>query len=288
MNLINKMSVYIHCHIGEIPDYLMDSFESIRYVDPLSRLILITDQDIEIDGIEILEVNKIASRETEKVMGMSLFDNSSNPLWKTSMFRVFLVRDAIKHLNLSYCYHFDSDVLMFQSSDKFSHLIDDFDGLYITYHTDDHVVFGFSRFGGIEKIDKICNILCDAIFDPVKQREYNTTDMPNEMSLLCGIMRKNPDLIKTLNILPNDNNVVFDPSSYGQYFGGTPDIDGRIGKSPGHYEDLHHIGKRIGEGVLKPIMIDKKPYVEFENKKYPIMNLHIHSKHTELFNFWGK
>ena len=128
---------YVHCHIGQLPpDYLIDSFRSIDNVDPDARIIFVTDQDIEIDGVEVLQANNIASEQTLRVMDMSLFKNDSNQLWRRSIFRVFLVRDSMKHLNLESCYHFDSDVLMFQSSDTFKHLINNSDGLTITYHTE--------------------------------------------------------------------------------------------------------------------------------------------------------
>lgn len=269
---------YVHCHIGQLPpDYLIDSFRSIDNVEPESRIVFVTDQDIEIDNVEILKVSDIASEQTKHVMQMSLFKYDSNQLWRRSIFRVFLVRDAMKHLKMNSCYHFDSDVLMFHPSSKFEHLIDNNDGLTITHHTDSEVVFGFSNFGDIEKIDEICKLLSDIVFDPVKQAEYSN-GMPNEMKLLHGIYVRRPELIKKLNILPNDSGIIFDPSSYGQFFGGTDN-----GHPPGWYGEHHIIGKQISEGNLKPIMVDGNPFVESDGKQYPIMNLHIHSKKTYKF-----
>lgn len=273
------MANYVHCHLGEIPTHLIDSFCSIYAVEPSARLVLITDQDIEIDDIEIIKVSDIASQQTLKVLNMSLFSDDNNSLWRTSIFRVFLVRDAIKYLNLENCYHFDSDVILYQPSSKFEHLIDDSDGLSITYHTEDEVVFGFSKFGDICKIDEICDILCDIVFDEEKQREYAAI-MPNEMQLLGGIYKRRPDLIKRLDVFPNEDEIVFDPSSYGQYFGGTHN-----GEPTGWYGNHHVVGRQIGEGILEPTMIDNKPYVKKDNKLHPIINLHIHSKDTERFTY---
>jgi hypothetical protein len=273
------MTNYVHCHIGKLPSYLIDSFRSIYEVDPLSRLILITDQNIMIDGVEIFKVSDIASEQTLKVLNMSLFSEDNNILWRTSIFRVFLVRDCIKHLNLKNCYHFDSDVLLFEPSLNFDHLINDSDGLSIAYHTEDEVVFGFSKFGDIHKIDEICDILFDIVFDEQKQKEYASV-MPNEMQLLGGIYKRRPDLIKRLNVFPNEDGIVFDPSSYGQYLGGTHN-----GDSPGWYGDHHVVGKEIGKKILKPIFVNNKPYVEKDNKKYPLVNLHVHSKNTEKFTW---
>jgi hypothetical protein len=270
------MITYVHCHIGEMPpSHLLDSIESINNVDPDSRIILITDQKFEMNGIEILQVSDISSDQTKRVLNMDLFSDDPNPLWRTSIFRVFLVRDAIRHLGLESCYHFDSDVLMFQSSKLFSNLIDNLEGLSITYHNETEVVFGFSRFSSIEKIDEICEILHEIVFDKQKQYEYGS-DMPNEMRLLYSIMVRRPDLINLLNILPNETGIIFDPSSYGQYFGGT-----HQGHPPGFAHHTHIIGREIQSEKIIPIMRDKKPYVLFEGKEYPIVNLHIHSKNTK-------
>lgn len=259
------------------PDYLLDSMKSIYNVDEESEIILITDQNIEIDGVIILQVKTIASDQTLKTMNMSLFSDNSNQLWRTSIFRVFLVRDAMKYLNLDYCYHFDSDVLLFQSSSLFEKSIADFDGLYVTYHNENEIVFGFSRFGSIKKIDQICDILHEIVFDEEKQREYSV-GMPNEMQLLGGIYKRRPDLIKRLSILPNEKNIIFDPSSYGQYFGGT-----HQGHPPGFAHESHIIGRCIQSGNIIPLIIDGKPYVKYQDKNYPIVNLHIHSKNTKIF-----
>ena len=269
---------YVHCHIGQLPPpYLLDSVKSIKNVDPDARIILITDQDVEIVSVEVLKVNDISSDQTLQVMDMRLFAKDPNPLWRTSIFRIFLVRDTLKYLNLESCYHFDSDVLMFQPSSMFDHLIKNSDGLSITYHTDNELVFGFSNFGDIKKIDEICNILSEVVFDPSKLSEYSS-NMPIEMQLLYGVYKRRKDLIKKLEIIPNDSKIVFDPSSYGQYFGGTHNNHG-----PGWYGNHHIIGRQIGQGILKPVMVDKKPYVECDGEIYPIMNLHIHSKKTKQF-----
>ena len=274
-NMIN----YVYCHLGSIPNHLIDSFRSVDYVDPSSRIILVTDQKVLIDGVEVLMSNDIASSQTLKVLKMKLFGDDDNSLWRTSLFRIFLVRDCIKYLNLKNCYHFDSDVLLYEHPSKFSHLINDSDGLTMTYHTEDEMVFGFSNFGDINKIDKICDILFEIIFDEQKQTEYSV-GMPNEMQLLGGIYKRRPDLIRRLDVLPNENGIVFDPSSYGQYFGGTPN-----GEESGWYGNHHVVGREIGNSVLTPIIIDNKPYVEKGGKKYPIVNLHIHSKNTERFSY---
>jgi hypothetical protein len=268
---------YIFCHLGSLPPHLFDSIQSIRNTEEDVNIVLVTDNDANIDGVKILKVTDIWSDQTRSAMNTPLFSTENDPLWRTSIFRIFLVRDALKNLGLDSCYHFDSDVLLFQPSNIFSHLIEDFDGMYITPCNSDEVVFGFSRIGGLEKQDQLCDILHELLFDEIKRQKYFVS-MPNEMQLLSGISKERPDLIKLLQTLPNESGIIFDPSSYGQYFGGT-----NQGHGPGWYGTHHDIGLEIHKGTIKPVMIDKKPFVLYNDEYYPIVNLHIHSKNTSVF-----
>lgn len=273
------MTTYIHCHIGQSPpDHLIDSMKSIDLVDPDARIVLITDQPIEVDGTTTLQVNEISSPETRQVMNMQLFSGDSNPLWRTSIFRIFLVRDAMLFLGIEQCFHFDSDVLLFQPFNLFVNSIPNFDGLSITPCNEDELVFGFSQFKNIEKINILCQILSNVVLSSSKYKEYSVS-MPNEMQLLGGIYKRHPNLIQKLVTIPSeDSNFIFDPSSYGQYFGGT-----HQGHGPGWYGDHHFIGEKIKQGIVSPLMIEGKPYVKYKEKIYPIVNLHIHSKNTKPF-----
>jgi hypothetical protein len=160
------MSNYIYCHLGQLPpNYLLDSIKSVKNIDNNAFIFLVTDQNIQIENVHILPVNSIISKQTSQVMKMRLFKNESNPLWRTSIFRIFLIRDAIKYLGISFCYHFDSDVLMFVPSSEFESNISDFDGLYITPCNVNEYVFGFSRFGSLIKSEAICEILYKIIFN---------------------------------------------------------------------------------------------------------------------------
>jgi hypothetical protein len=273
------MAHYIYSYLQHsLPQCIFHSFNSVRSVDNDAKLVLVTDQNVSIDNVCTLDVKQIISDQTKQVMDMKLFIGASfSHLWRTSIFRIFLIRDATKYLGLDYCYHFDSDVILFQSPNKFKHLISDFDGLHITPDTGHSLVFGFSKFSNTSKIDEICSILHQIVFDSEEQKKYCGNTMPNEMNLLGGIFKKRSDLITTLPILPfNNEDMVFDPSSYGQYFAGTYN-----GQPPGFTARKHLIGKAIEDKKITPVLIDNIPYVSYQNKNYPIVNLHIHSKKIE-------
>ena len=280
------MSIYIYTHINTIlPEHFYDSILSIKKVEKSPIIYLITDQNVIIDGVNIIHIDEIISKQTIAIFEMKVFKNEPNLLWRTSIFRIFLLRDAMKYLNIINFYHFDTDVLLFVSSNEFNVSFTNFDGLFITKCNDNEYVFGFSRFGSFSKTENICNLLYDILFKRflyfknfILKNKY-FLNMPNEMQLLAGIAKRRPDLIKTLNVLPNiDENYVFDPSSYGQYFAGT-----NQGHLPGYKNTKHIIGSEIISGNIIPLMIEKKPFVKKGQIFYPIVNLHIHSKNTSEF-----
>jgi hypothetical protein len=280
------MSIFLYTHIKtKLPECFYDSVRSIKNIEESPIIYLITDQYINIDGVNIIHIDEIISIQTKEIFHMKVFENEPNLLWRTSIFRFFLLRDAMKYLNISNFYHFDTDVLLFVSSNEFSFSMTNFDGLLITKCNNYEYVFGFSRFGSFSKTNKICDILYKILntkflyFKNFIFRNKYFLDMPNEMQLLAGIAKRRPDLIKTLNILPNINETyLFDPSSYGQYFGGTNE-----GHLPGFKSTKHIIGNGIISGNIIPLMIKNKPYVKKGQDLFPIVNLHIHSKRTSEF-----
>jgi hypothetical protein len=65
---------------------------------------------------------------------------------------------------------------------------------------------------------------------------------------------------------------VFDPTSYGQYIGGTNQQH-----PPGYMENYHFIGHELIHKNIK-VIFDKRPYIIYNDNKIPIFNLHVHNK----------
>jgi hypothetical protein len=109
--------------------------------------------------------------------------------------------------------------------------------------------------------------------------------MVNEMTLLAIFNQKSFHILPHMSIdfgaygeFDFRPEYVFDPGSYGQYLGGTNN-----GHGAGYAGDHHFIGEAINKGLIKPIFEDHKPYVLCYGNKYPLFNLHIHSKKLEQF-----
>lgn len=97
-------------------------------------------------------------------------------------------------------------------------------------------------------------------------------DMVNEMSLLSICFGEG--LLYAYPITPIPGEYILDPSSYGQFVGGTNNEHG-IG-----FTDMNHfLGPRLRSGKIKVEFRDGKPYAN----DAPIFNLHIHSKNLKDF-----
>lgn len=123
------------------------------------------------------------------------------------------------------------------------------------------------------------NNICDSFIENMSLGEdyllkHMGVDMINEMSMLY--LCRTEGLVNDLPISPEENTkFVFDPSSYGQYLGGTNNFGNEIGFT----DMLHILGPRIRSGDYKVEFKNHKPYV---NNK-PIFNLHVHSKNLGEF-----
>tara|TARA_B100001093_G_scaffold333037_2_gene318033 strand:+ start:7438 stop:8214 length:777 start_codon:yes stop_codon:yes gene_type:complete len=252
---------YIYVYLGKVPEYMNDSIKSVKRIDPAANIIQVTDDNL----------NDIISDQTRQVMKLSnpLFNKADGRLWSTSLYRCFLLRDAAKFYNVGDYVHFDSDVILYQPFENVKHLFDN-NRINITFDEEHSAVFGYSYFPHTILNDWLCEHLFKSFVEENYRNKLAPT-FPNEMRLIGGIARE-LDFINRLTTIPNEkSDYVFDPSSYGQYFGGTNR------HPPGWFGEHHLIGKEISNGKLKPIMKENKPYVN----EVPIINLHIHSKKTK-------
>ena len=270
---------YFYVHMGSYPYWLWDSINSVRKNDESAEIFLCgdktpTDLDILLDApcLQFLKLENIITRETRAAINSKLWKNDPNPLWKTSLYRIFIVRDMMMSTNALEFVHFDSDVILFHGFDKVKHCINrDLEGLHITPCNENELVFGYSYCNSFKALHEICEIVLEAMYDNDLLNSL-VTNHANEMQILSGIQKIKPDLLKSLETIPSQRNeYVFDPSSYGQYLFGT-----HSGHKAGWYGDHHWIGKLIGEKQIQVSMNNRYPYAN--NTK--IVNLHIHSKQT--------
>lgn len=279
---------FILFHIGnDIPRHAIDCVNNILITNPGSKIYFISNAWIRgHEDVIWVNVNDFKCRD---VLNTSFFHESGHAmLFRTSAFRFFFIDELIKTQGLKNNFHFDNDVLVYSN---LSHLLPHFENhdISITPHSPHEYVCGMMYMKS--HIDVITEYFSRIIHLNVQHLNEVAGKgfMPNEMRLL-SILNSTTKCINLLPVLPfgefsNEITMfesIFDPSSYGQHIGGTPD------KPEGGWvckENTHRvIDKLLVAGVINVEFINKKPFIRFgDDELYQLNNLHIHSKQTEKY-----
>lgn len=278
---------YVLFYKGLLPNYYKICLNSILSAEKEANIILCSEKSVENTNINYLNINDITSENTNEIINLSVYkdttyDEKINPLWLNSLLRIFYLRDIANELSIDKFIHFDLDVITYKSFDEVQHLFHP-DKLNITEHIDNTPIFGYSYFPKLSIINKICFELENYLKNENTLNKKISNFRPlNEMELLKIIKERNSDLFYSLPTLPyNNNELVFDPATYGQYLGGLPNKP--YFKFRKKHTSLSHIvGKEISSGRIKPVF-QKKPSVLYDSTKIDIVNLHIHSKNLNKF-----
>ncbi len=280
---------YIFFNAGTTPNYLNYSINSVLSLDKNARIIFCSDREIKVKGIESLNSALIDGFSEKKEQILKIFSRlnfDQNPLWYSSILRVYALNYVSKHLNLESFTHFDNDVLLYKNIEELKQKnCFNNNSINITKSDNKHLVFGFSYFPNIELIESLCEFF-DEILENYEyfSNNYARGKNLNEMRMLQIAESLNPNLFYILDSLPYyDSQILFDPSSYGQYFDGTHLKRGNHYFKRGYVSTNHIVGREIKSNRIKPVFKNKTPYVKFENKNFDLVNLHIHSKNLDKF-----
>ena len=276
---------YVLVSIGTIPDYIKKTINSILTVDKDAKIFFCSDQKIQLKDIEIVDLNDIVSDLTNKIKKNDIFKDTiyeSNPLWSTSLLRIFYLRDIQKELNLEKLIHFDNDILIYKPYEEIKEYFD-LSKFNITPASENRLIFGYSFIPNYEIFNTLCHSLDKKIDEGIKKDwEFNNFSPPNEMDLLGMVYRQETTLFNLLPILPYDSSIIFDPLSYGMYIDGTHTEPRKFySKRKVDFNDL--IGVELYSKRIKTKFIDNNPLVYWDNKTFKMSNLHIHSKRFEKF-----
>lgn len=258
-----------------VPDYAKYSFEQTkRYLK--DEPILLTNQNtVEEFADEISSFYELCKE------GFPSF--YKDPFWLTTLLRLYIVylyasKNKIEEfIHLEYDNLIYSDLKILQALPK---------SIYFTRVGPYCSSAGFVYCNSLEHLAKFINRLEQLLKKGEKGvRIFTQYDHLSEMILLDLIQTHTKDVMDYLPILPtgigSDNfdtlQVLFDGASYGQYLGGTNN-----GHNKGWYGLHQYVGQSIHNKTLQ-IKFDKQPYVLFEGRQIPILNLHVHSKKLKDF-----
>lgn len=282
---------YVLVNIGQNPQYVKFTINSILSVDKDSEIYYLTDTKTQFKHIKVLNLNEYENEIIQNLKMMELYKNSnyeSNPLWINSLLRVFYLNSFFQRSSIDQLVHIDNDVLIYKPFKEIESCFD-INKLNITQLSISQLIFSYSYFSN----KKILQSIEDFIFNHIKKNLQNFKELnyrPNEMDLLGRYFFENKNKVNILNSLPynlsKESNYVFDPASYGQFIGGTHQKPRRFYRL--RYFSHHHIvGSEISSKRVKPKYNLGKPELKFKIGNLQgvsdIVNLHIHSKELNKY-----
>tara|TARA_B110000444_G_scaffold253061_1_gene283296 strand:- start:326 stop:1192 length:867 start_codon:yes stop_codon:yes gene_type:complete len=276
---------YIYVYIGNVPEYVKYSINSVLSVDTDASVYFCTDQNITFRGCTMIDIREFETDEINYIKNNNFYKYThyeKNPLWISSLLRIFYLDKITEKYGLESFIHFDSDIIVYHPYSEIKHLFQK-DKISITQHTENQLIFGYCF---VENL-KTYKLLVEEVFNIITNIDHyikkNFNNPLNEMDILGEVYKSNNYIFNLLPILPySGEGYVFDPASYGQYFGGSHQKPRKI-LSPRLKEEHHIVGREILAKRIKPKLIKRQPKV-INNKDYSkIVNLHIHSKELHKY-----
>lgn len=276
---------YVLVSIGIIPDYIKYTINTILSVDKNAVVHLATDQNTNLKNVNLINLNEIESIQTLNIKELDIYKETifeKNPLWLTSLLRVFYLRDLQNELGLREFIHFDNDILIYKSFDEIEPFLNS-EKFNITPSSNSRLIFGYSFIPNFENYQILCSNLEKIIFNGFEMNwAFNSNTPPNEMDLLGMLYKEKPSLFALLPNLPYSSKTVFDPLSYGQYIDGSHTHPRKIySRKSINFNDT--VGVELYSKRIVAKFKNHKPRVYWENKEYELTNLHIHSKRFSKF-----
>lgn len=275
---------YLFIYLGKIPEYVKTSINAVLSVDKNAEVYFCSQDNPGFKNINFINIEDIKSELTMATIDLNVYKDTNydaihNSLWINSLLRIFYINDFLEFTKLNQIVHFDSDVVIYKPFNEIRKVFKN-DQLNITKLDNERLVFGYSFIQGQEVILNICK----KIFNFLEENKGNFKINPlNEMQILGAIKQNNPAMFNILPDLPYfgaEN--IFDPASYGQYLGGTHLEPKKWYKKKKAILD-HSVGKEINAKRIKINFENSLPSVNFNQEKYDLVNLHIHSKNLDNF-----
>ena len=300
----------VFVHIGsKLPAYLPIALRQAKLFNPETPIILLANQEA-INSSSIGEEYQVIPVESLTLSDEHRYFKNHNTLnfqfwggfWKFTTQRFYYLYDYMHQNNSSHVFHLEYDNMLYAD---LSELLPIFSENYhnsfgATFDNDQRCIAGFIYVPNKTVIKELVTFM----------NKYLSSSY-NDMQMLGLFKNHYPQLIKNLPIIPaeyaNDyplvsqmghraakkedyyhcGNIfksVFDAAALGQYLGG---IDPRNGPSnPGFINESCIFNPSYFKYEwIKDGQGRKVPYMVYKNKKYKIVNLHIHSK--KLVDFYS-
>lgn len=294
-------------HIGHLfPDYINDCVKQLKIFNENVSIYLILDEE-HFDKIHDKNIILISSKELYDEKIQKFIDENKNLMrtfrqgfWLYTTLRFMYLSKLIIKKDLENVFHFENDVMVYydltENLDKF---IDNCGDMSCTFEHDDRCVPSFIFIKNKYIMDKLTDFMLennnyfdnDMILLSQFKKKYNTV---KNLPIIFPEYAEKFEMKTVKNITTTDKlqyhhnfnifNSIFDAAALGHYVDGN---DWRNSKTQreGYINEtsLFQCNNFTQIGWMKDDKKRKVPFVEFNNKKYKINNLHIHSKKLKKF-----
>ena len=280
---------YILFYLGRVPNHVEYTLNSILSSDQNAQIYFCTDKKYERKNIINIDFNNFQDLNDKNNEIKSLLKNTplqENPLWSSSLMRIYVLKKLAENLNLNEFVHFDTDIIVYnsfeniQKSYKFN-----YSKLNITLLDNSHLVFGYSYFPKKVILDQIyqCfeNIFNDYSFF---KNKYGNGGTFNEMKMMNVSRIMKPELFSLLPSIPYfESQILFDPAGYGQFLDGSHTKNGNYYFKRRYISTTSEVGKELKSKRIKFIFKNNLPTVIYKKSNFQLCNLHVHSKRLHKF-----
>ncbi len=300
----------IYVHLGSsLPSYIYIALEQARLFNPDADLYLIANQQA-IDQSEynfaklclkiVLCENLRMSSYHSKFMQKSTLNNDFREgFWRKASERFFYLHECIVLNDLKNVVHLESDNLIYVTISEILYGLEHYNGIGAVFDCDERCIPSFVYIKNGAAIEDLVSFMAHhaqaghtdmeilALY-----KKLNASDRIDALPLIMPSYLNNYPLRNALKQVPknealysnyfNDFNSIFDGAALGQYLGG---IDPRNGpSSPGFINETCIFNpSHLAFEWIKDEQGRKIPYACFNNIRYRINNLHIHSKRLQDF-----
>lgn len=278
---------YLFFYYGKIPDYVLLTLNNILNIDKNAELYLATQQKVKFKNVNIFDISETNLGDKFEEINEGFVEKNLviNPLWVTSMLRIFALKELKGYFNLDSFVHFDLDVLIYKSFEEIREKYKfPTNKVSITQNDPRNLVFGYSYFPNHNSIDGLVAKLNKNMSDIKKlQNLYSRGKEIPEMRHLGILNEMYPDMFNFLPSLPYENTeLLFDPAAYGQFLNGTHLKRGNYIFKRRWVSMNHLVGHELKSKRIK-FKFNSKPFVIYDKKNIELANLHIHSKNISKY-----
>lgn len=271
--------------IGNFQEYILDNIKQLLILE-ISNIYIITNYvffekfEIYKDKINLIAIETL--NDSYNFFNKTSLDKGfRNGFWTLTSLRFFYIYSLMEKYNLTNCIHIENDVLLYYNITTIQNRFND-NYVYIPFDT-------YKR--NIASIMYIPNY--NVFRNVLDKYDFTKNDMEN-----FAYIKFNTGLIQNMPIFPvnfvtskeelfvsqnfNTFNFIFDAAAIGQFLGGVDpknipgDTSGFVNETCVIKYNKHNFIWEIENNI-------KKPYLVINKLKFPIFNLHIHSKNLLKF-----